>query len=82
LNQTSWQTFLANEKAEIILDNLIEDTKYYYQLTYKLPSQQMLYIDQNIHLALKEKLISHFHLLCKLTLIWTSKVIQLYINYV
>jgi predicted phosphodiesterase len=37
-NQTNWQTFLGNENAEIILDNLVEDTKYYYQLAFRSPS--------------------------------------------
>jgi len=37
-NQTNWQTFLGNEKAEIILNNLVEDTKYYYQLAFRSPS--------------------------------------------
>lgn len=37
-NQTNWQTFLGNENAEIILDNLLEDTKYYYQLAFRSPS--------------------------------------------
>ncbi|MEI6880183.1 MAG: metallophosphoesterase [Bacteroidota bacterium] len=37
-NQTNWQTFLGNENAIIILDNLAEDTKYYYQLAFRSPS--------------------------------------------
>jgi hypothetical protein len=37
-NQTNWQTFLGNENAEIILDNLLEDTKYYYQLAFRSPA--------------------------------------------
>jgi predicted phosphodiesterase len=37
-NQTNWQTFLGNENAEIILNNLVEDTKYYYQLAFRSPS--------------------------------------------
>ncbi len=41
-NQTNWQSFLGKEPAEIVLNNLLEDTKYYYQLVYRLPGSTSL----------------------------------------
>ena len=37
-NQTAWQTFAANEPAEIIVSNLQSDTKYFYRMYYRQPS--------------------------------------------
>ena len=34
--ETSWQTFEANEPAEILIDSLLPNTKYYYRLNYRL----------------------------------------------
>jgi hypothetical protein len=34
--ETSWQTFEANEPAEILIDSLVPNTKYYYRLNYRL----------------------------------------------
>lgn len=36
-NQTPWQTFAANEPAEIVVSNLQADTKYYYRMCYRQP---------------------------------------------
>ncbi len=36
-NQTSWQSFTANEPAEITLTNLQTDTKYYYRVRHRIP---------------------------------------------
>lgn len=33
--QTAWQTFAANEAAEIIVSNLQSDTKYFYRMCYR-----------------------------------------------
>jgi hypothetical protein len=36
-NQTSWQTFANTEPAEIVMDGLQADTKYFYRLCYRQP---------------------------------------------
>ena len=36
-NQTSWQTFNANEPAEVIVSGLNPNTKYYYRMNYRSP---------------------------------------------
>jgi hypothetical protein len=36
--QTAWQTFAANEPAEIIVSNLQPDTKYFYSMCYRQPN--------------------------------------------
>lgn len=36
--QTNWQTFAGEEPAEIIIDNLTADTKYYYRVNYRYPN--------------------------------------------
>lgn len=40
--QTNWQLFLANEPAELTLQNLSPNTAYYYQLQYRLPGGSIL----------------------------------------
>ena len=37
-NQTSWQTFLANEPAEILVSGLQANTQYFYRMCYRLPN--------------------------------------------
>jgi hypothetical protein len=36
--QTPWSNFLVNNPAEVVLSNLLADTKYYYRLLYRLPN--------------------------------------------
>ncbi len=40
--QTSWQTFNANEPTEIIVNGLNEGTNYYYRLIYRTPNTSVI----------------------------------------
>jgi len=40
---TTWQKFLANEPAEIVLNQLTEGTKYYYRVSYRKPLQNQVF---------------------------------------
>lgn len=37
-SQTAWQTFNSTQAAEVIMDSLTANTKYYYRLHYRLPN--------------------------------------------
>ncbi|MFN5334248.1 MAG: metallophosphoesterase [Bacteroidota bacterium] len=38
--QTAWQSFTPNEPAEIMINELITDTKYYYRVLHRLPKSE------------------------------------------
>ena len=37
INQTTWQGFVANDPAEVVVSGLLPNTKYFYRLNYRLP---------------------------------------------
>lgn len=43
-NQTTWEPFADSMPAEILIDNLLPDTKYYYRYKYKSPGNGNVFI--------------------------------------
>lgn len=41
-SQTPWKTYQADEPVEIILDNLLPDTRYYYRVVHRKPGENSL----------------------------------------
>lgn len=40
--ETNWQLFPANQPAEVILENLISNTNYFYRIQYRLPGAEII----------------------------------------
>ncbi len=43
-NQTNWQLFAGNESAEVLIPNLLSNTKYFYRLSWKNPNATLVNI--------------------------------------